>query len=52
MHTKLTRRERETLKAEWRSELARQGGLARAAKLTPQQRSEAARKAAKSRWEK
>lgn len=50
-HPKLTRREREALKAEWRSELARQGGLARAAKLTPKQRSEAARKAARMRWE-
>jgi hypothetical protein len=30
--------------------LGRQGGKARAANLTPQQRSEAARKAANARW--
>lgn len=47
---KLTRREREAMKAQWRSEMARQGGLARAAKLTPEERSKSARKAALVRW--
>ena len=39
-------------KRSYASEFARQGGKARAKKLTPEQRKESARKAAKARWAK
>lgn len=35
-----------------RKQIARKGGIERAAKLTPEQRSEIAKKAAQSRWNK